>query len=68
MGYDNSEGSLRSETCVLAMGQTVVLLTHDPMAASYADRVLLLADGRLAGELDRPTPDSVLTAIRALAS
>ncbi|WP_433129768.1 ABC transporter ATP-binding protein [Micromonospora sp. CA-240977] len=41
------------------MGQTVLLVTHDPVAASYADSVLFLADGRLAGELTRPTPDQV---------
>lgn len=40
-------------------GQTIVMVTHDPVAASYADRVLFLADGRLAGELHAPTADSV---------
>lgn len=40
-------------------GQTVVMVTHDPVAASYADRVLFLADGRLAGELTAPTAESV---------
>jgi putative ABC transport system ATP-binding protein len=40
-------------------GQTVVMVTHDPTAAAYADRVLFLADGRLAGALDAPTPDAV---------
>ena len=47
-------------------GQTIVLVTHDPIAASYADRVVLLADGRLAGEIARPTADDVLTAMRTL--
>ncbi|RBY87028.1 ABC transporter ATP-binding protein [Blastococcus sp. TF02A-26] len=47
-------------------GQTVVMVTHDPAAAAYADRVVLLADGRLAGEIDRPTADSVLSALRGL--
>ncbi|CAM3338323.1 ABC transporter ATP-binding protein [Kibdelosporangium persicum] len=42
-----------------AAGQTIVMVTHDPVAASYADRVLFLADGRLAGELRSPTPQSV---------
>ncbi|NKV21101.1 ATP-binding cassette domain-containing protein, partial [Rhodococcus hoagii] len=37
-------------------GQTVVMVTHDPVAASYADRVVLIADGRIAGEIDRPPP------------
>jgi putative ABC transport system ATP-binding protein len=40
-------------------GRTVVLVTHDPMAASYADSVLFLADGRLVGELRGPTVDAV---------
>ncbi|WP_456946683.1 ABC transporter ATP-binding protein [Geodermatophilus sp. SYSU D00697] len=47
-------------------GQTVVMVTHDPIAAAYADRVVLLADGRLAGEVQRPTPDSVVSALRGL--
>jgi putative ABC transport system ATP-binding protein len=40
-------------------GRTVVMVTHDPVAASYADSVLFLADGRLAGRLDDPTADAV---------
>ncbi|GIM88539.1 ABC transporter ATP-binding protein [Paractinoplanes toevensis] len=40
-------------------GRTVVMVTHDPAAASYADSVLFLADGRLAGALSAPTPDAV---------
>ncbi|MEU3184004.1 ABC transporter ATP-binding protein [Streptomyces sp. NPDC006923] len=40
-------------------GRTVVMVTHDPVAASYADSVLFLADGRLAGELAEPTVDAV---------
>ncbi|OEV05785.1 ABC transporter ATP-binding protein [Streptomyces oceani] len=40
-------------------GQTVVMVTHDPVAASYADSVLFLADGRLAGRLERPTAEAV---------
>ena len=47
-------------------GQTVVMVTHDPAAASYADRVVLLADGRLAGEVTSPTTDTVLDALRSL--
>ena len=48
------------------LGQTVVMVTHDPTAASYAHRVLFLADGRLVGEITSPTPDSVLSALRSL--
>ena len=40
-------------------GRTVVMVTHDPVAASYADSVVFLADGRLAGRMDAPTPDAV---------
>jgi putative ABC transport system ATP-binding protein len=40
-------------------GQTLVMVTHDPVAASYADRVLFLADGRFVGELERPTAEAV---------
>ena len=45
------------------LGQTVVMVTHDPRAAARADRVVLLADGRLAGELTDPDPESVATAL-----
>ena len=38
------------------LGQTIVMVTHDPVAAAYADRVVLLADGRIAGEIDQPGP------------
>jgi putative ABC transport system ATP-binding protein len=40
-------------------GRTVVMVTHDPVAAAYADSVLFLADGRLAGSLRAPTADAV---------
>jgi putative ABC transport system ATP-binding protein len=48
------------------LGQTVVIVTHDPSAASYADRVLFLADGRIVDELRAPTADSVLDTMKAL--
>ncbi len=51
---------------VRELGQTVVMVTHDPVAASSADRVLLLADGQLAGEVLAPTPESVSAALEAL--
>jgi len=41
------------------LGQTVLMVTHDPVAAAYAHRVLFLADGKLAGMLDSPTPETV---------
>jgi putative ABC transport system ATP-binding protein len=42
------------------LGQTIVMVTHDPMAASYADRIVFLADGRIVDEMEKPTPDRVL--------
>jgi putative ABC transport system ATP-binding protein len=51
---------------VRELGQTVVMVTHDPVAAAYADRVVLLADGRLAGEIAEPTADAVLDAVKRL--
>ncbi len=53
-------------SCVRELGQTVVMVTHDPIAASYADRAVLLADGRVAGELDEPGPDDLLAAVSRL--
>ncbi|MFF5105407.1 ABC transporter ATP-binding protein [Streptomyces sp. NPDC000134] len=47
------QGAVRSH------GRTVVMVTHDPVAASYADSVVFLADGRLAGRMDAPTPEAV---------
>jgi len=46
------------------LGQTVVMVTHDPVAAGYADRAVLLADGRIAGDVDAPDPASVTEALR----
>jgi len=48
------------------LGQTIIMVTHDPVAASYADRVVLMSDGHLMGELENPTADSVLTALGKL--
>ncbi len=46
--------------------QTVVMVTHDPNAASYADRVVFLADGRVVAELHGPTPEAVLDTMKRL--
>ncbi|WP_028564704.1 ABC transporter ATP-binding protein [Salinispora tropica] len=48
------------------LGQTVVMVTHDPVAAAHADRVVFLADGRLADELRTPTAARVLDALTRL--
>ena len=46
--------------------QTVVMVTHDPTAASYADRVIFLADGHIVGELHSPTAEDVLDFMKHL--
>ncbi|QDY79551.1 ABC transporter ATP-binding protein [Streptomyces qinzhouensis] len=48
------------------LGQTVVMVTHDPVAASYADRVIFLVDGRITDELITPTAEGVLDLMRHL--
>jgi putative ABC transport system ATP-binding protein len=47
-------------------GQTIVMVTHDPNAASYADRVIFLADGEVVTELREPTPDAVLETMKRI--
>jgi len=47
------------------LGQTIVMVTHDPVAASYADRVIFLADGRIVDEMTDPTSESVLNRMAA---
>jgi putative ABC transport system ATP-binding protein len=49
---------------VKEFGQTIVMVTHDPVAASYADRVVFLEDGKIVDELADPTPDSVIDRMR----
>ena len=46
------------------MGQTIVMVTHDPMAAAYADRIVFLADGRVVDEMHQPTAERVLERMR----
>ena len=46
-------------------GQTIVMVTHDPTAASYADHVLFLADGRIVDTMDNPTADAVLDRMKS---
>ncbi|MGN9795788.1 ABC transporter ATP-binding protein [Streptomyces sp. NPDC054847] len=56
-------GFLRNS--VRELGQTVVMVTHDPVAASYADRVIFLADGAIVDEMISPTADGVLDRMKA---
>ena len=57
-------GFLRNS--VRDFGQTIVMVTHDPNAASYADRVIFLADGAVVAELTAPTADTVLDTMKRL--
>lgn len=73
---DEPTGALDSRTGaeVLALlrrsvddwGQSVVMVTHDPVAAATADRVIMLADGAIAGEILDPTPSAVIDHLRGL--
>lgn len=73
---DEPTGNLDSRTgaeilefmrhAVRQFDQTIVMVTHDPVAASYADRVVFLADGRIVDDLAAPTPDAVLDRMRHL--
>jgi putative ABC transport system ATP-binding protein len=73
---DEPTGSLDAHTSrqVLAMlrdlvderGQTIVMVTHDPVAAAVADQVLLLADGRLIDRLDSASAESIATRMAAV--
>ncbi|MDQ1380033.1 MAG: putative transport system ATP-binding protein [Actinomycetota bacterium] len=73
---DEPTGNLDSRTgaeilafmrqAVRELGQTIVMVTHDPVAASYADRAVFLADGHIVDEIDDPTADSVFNRIRTL--
>ena len=50
------------------LGQTVVMVTHDPVAAGYADRVVFLGDGRIVDEMRQPTAEGVLDRLRDLSA
>ena len=48
------------------LGQTIVMVTHDPVAASYADRIIFLADGHIVNEMTEPTADRVLDLMKSI--
>ncbi|MCI9887744.1 ABC transporter ATP-binding protein [Micrococcales bacterium 31B] len=52
--------------CCKSLGQTIVIVTHDAHAATYADQVVMLADGQIADEIASPRVDSVLETMRSL--
>jgi putative ABC transport system ATP-binding protein len=71
---DEPTGNLDSRTSAALMeflrrsvdefGQTIVMVTHDPAAAAYADRAVFLADGRVVDDVDEPTAAQVLDRVR----
>jgi putative ABC transport system ATP-binding protein len=73
---DEPTGNLDSRTgqeilsfmrqAVRELGQTIVMVTHDPVAASFANRVVLLADGRVVDDIADPTPDAILDRMKSL--
>jgi putative ABC transport system ATP-binding protein len=48
------------------LGQTIVMVTHDPVAASYADRIIFLADGKVVNEMTEPTAAKVLDLMKTI--
>ena len=75
---DEPTGNLDSRTgaeiltfmkrAVTELGQTIVMVTHDPVAAAYADRVVFLADGKVVDEMTEPTADRVLDRMKQFGS
>jgi putative ABC transport system ATP-binding protein len=55
-------------TAVTDLGQTIVMVTHDPVAAAYADRVVFLADGKIVDHMEAPTAERVLDRMKRLGS
>jgi putative ABC transport system ATP-binding protein len=55
-------------TAVTDLGQTIVMVTHDPVAAAYADRVVFLADGKIVDQMEAPTAERVLDRMKRLGS
>jgi putative ABC transport system ATP-binding protein len=53
---------------VTDLHQTIVMVTHDPVAAAYADRVIFLADGKVVDEINDPTAELVLDRMKSLGS
>jgi putative ABC transport system ATP-binding protein len=51
---------------VKEFGQTIVMVTHDPTAASYADRVVFLRDGKVVDQLDQPNPEAIFDKMKTL--
>ncbi|MEN8042068.1 MAG: ATP-binding cassette domain-containing protein, partial [Actinomycetota bacterium] len=53
-------------SAVKELGQTIVMVTHDPTTAAYADRIVFLEDGAIVDEMSDPTADAVLDKLKSL--
>ena len=54
------------QSCSRDRGQTIIMVTHDPKAAAYADRALVLSDGRIVDDVAAPTAEMMLTSLGRL--
>jgi putative ABC transport system ATP-binding protein len=54
------------KSVVEELNQTIIMVTHDPYAASYANRVIMLKDGRIASDLEQPTQEEIVAEVTAL--
>ena len=54
--------------CARDRGQTIIMVTHDPRAAAYADRALMLIDGRIVADMPHPTADSIMAFLGTVAA
>ena len=54
------------KSIVEELNQTIVMVTHDPYAASYAERVIMLKDGEIANDLDKPSQEEIVSEVTAL--
>ena len=54
------------QSVVEELNQTIIMVTHDPYAASFANRVVMLKDGKIASDLEEPTQEEIISEVTAL--
>jgi putative ABC transport system ATP-binding protein len=54
------------KSVVEELNQTIIMVTHDPYAASFANRVVMLKDGKIASDLEEPTQEEIISEVTAL--
>jgi putative ABC transport system ATP-binding protein len=54
------------KSVVEELNQTIIMVTHDPYAASFANRVVMLKDGKVASDLEEPTQEEIISEVTAL--